>query len=291
MVIVTMMGGLGNQMFQYAAGRHLSLRLNTRLAFDLRALLDRTPRENFTFREYELDVFGIPATEAPAAALGRFTPSYRPPAWRRLLHRLGGPPATYRKVVERGIAFDPAVLEQRGNLLLSGYWQSEKYFAGAAATVRDDFRFRAAPGDENAALARAIGSVEAVSIHVRRGDYLTNAFHGLCSLAYYREAVALVAGRVSNPCFFVFSDDPQWVQQHLALPYPVTYVTHNQQRSHLDLQLMSLCRHHIIANSSFSWWGAWLGNHPGKVVVAPRRWFSDESIDTSDLVPAGWCRI
>lgn len=177
-----------------------------------------------------------------------------------------------------------------------GYWQSERYFVDAADIIRAEFKPRLALEPENAATAAAIDGVTAVSVHVRRGDYVTdkvtNAYHGVCSLDYYRAAIARIAERVASPHLFVFSDDHAWVQENLRSNYPTTYVTANSpDRGYRDMQLMSRCRHHIIANSSFSWWGAWLNPRPDKVVVAPARWFIDKSNDTRDLLPGEWLRV
>ena len=123
-------------------------------------------------------------------------------------------------------------------------------------------------------------------------DPHTNQVHGTCDLGYYAQAVAHIANRVSQPVFFVFSDDHAWAREHLVLSHPVHYVDHNDTaHGYEDMRLMSLCRHHIIANSSFSWWGAWLNPRPDKIVVAPQRWFNDYDADTRDLCPEGWVRL
>ena len=148
----------------------------------------------------------------------------------------------------------------------------------------------------NQAASLAIRACESVSVHIRRGDYLSNPafyrFHGVCAVEYYEAAVGHLAGAVENPCFFLFSDDLDWARRNLRLDYPVTYVDHNgEDKDYEDLRLMSQCKHHIIANSSFSWWAAWLCANPGKIVIAPRKWFNDPNIDTADIIPASWRRI
>jgi hypothetical protein len=144
----------------------------------------------------------------------------------------------------------------------------------------------------NADLVEQISKVNAVSLHVRRGDYVqnakTNANHGVCSLDYYRAAIQNILERVEAPSFFIFSDDIPWVKEHLVLDIPCRYVDHNQGvESYNDMRLMSLCRHHIIANSSFSWWGAWLNPDPQKIVIAPQKWFANDNI-VDDLFPPEW---
>jgi hypothetical protein len=187
------------------------------------------------------------------------------------------------------------VLNAPGNVYLAGYWQSEKYFKEIEDIIRRDFCLKSEPGPENAAMADEIKGVPSVCVHVRRTDYVTdprtNQHHGTCSPEYYRNAACLVGSQVSNPHFFVFSDEPDWARANLELPVPTTFVTHNgSEKGYEDLRLMALCQHYIIANSSFSWWGAWLGNSGG-IVVAPKRWFNTEGRDTRDLIPAGWARL
>ena len=140
-----------------------------------------------------------------------------------------------------------------------------------------------------------MSQLNAVSLHVRRGDYLSNpkskAAHGTCSPEYYRAAIRHMAEVTKQPCFFVFSDDMDWVRQHLQIDYECQYIEHNSgTESYNDMRLMSLCRHHIIANSSFSWWGAWLNQRTDKIVIAPQQWFMNDNV-TQDLYPQGWVKL
>jgi hypothetical protein len=160
----------------------------------------------------------------------------------------------------------------------------------------EDFSLSNPPCIHAANLAEQMKGAHAISVHVRRGDYLSNpaanAFHGVCSTEYYRTAMQLVAEKVDDPHFFVFGDDPDWARENLQFYWPTTFVEHGLDCSpHNDIWLMSLCSHHIIANSSFSWWGAWLAENLSQLVIAPRRWFQDERLDTSDLLPDRWTRL
>lgn len=293
MVIVKLMGGLGNQLFQYAAGRRLAFVHETRLKLDASALDNGAYR---TIRQYGMGPFNVQqalATEKDIATLTRHDSGL----FRSFLYKVAGknvhPPASYIK--EAHYHFDPAILELPDNVYLDGYWQSELYFSDIADVLRDELIVVEPPSGRNAELAHEILSSQAVSLHVRRGDYVsdpvTSQLHGTCDLGYYKRAVAYIEKYISNPVFFLFSDDPAWVRENLRLPYPMHVIDHNgENRAHEDLRLMSMCRHHIIANSSFSWWGAWLNPSPEKIVVAPRKWFHNDII-TTDLIPNGWVRI
>jgi hypothetical protein len=282
MIATRLMGGLGNQMFQYAVGRRLAIRRGTELVLDLSYLVNQ-PRGDVP-RHFEIDCFHIVGKRATEPLDGGRV--------QRLL-RLGRSSA-FRRLRERGVQFQPAVLESPDNTLLIGYWQSEKYFKDEEAQIRRDFAFAAALSPEKSAVARTIGE-NAVSAHIRRGDYVSHPaaskFHGLLPLEYYERAAAVITNRTKDPHFFVISDDPAWCRSHIKLPGATTFVGDTPGPGHEDMQLMSLCRHHIIANSSFSWWGAWLNERHDKIVVAPRRWFTDESRDTRDLVPESWIRL
>ena len=135
-----------------------------------------------------------------------------------------------------------------------------------------------------------------VCIHIRRGDYvediITNQFHGVCNLDYYYRSIEYIASKIKNPYFFVFSDDPLWVKQNLILKYPCDYIDQNfGKKDYEDMRVISKCKHNIIANSSFSWWGAWLNINPNKIVIAPKNWFKSKAINTKDLIPESWFKI
>ncbi|MBJ6799238.1 alpha-1,2-fucosyltransferase [Geomonas sp. Red259] len=292
MIIVYLQGGMGNQMFQYAAGRRLAFRLGVSLKLDLSRLSNTEP--GITPRAYALAPFPIKAALATPEESRRLW--QKSGWWGGRLWQTIKPGYRQTHIRERGFRFDPAILELGDDVCLDGYWQSEKYFVDAVSVLRRDFTLPSPPAGSNGEVLRQITGCQSVSLHIRRGDYLTNrriaAKHGSCSERYYQEAVAMIAARVSQPHFFVFSDDPGWVRDHFAIPHPMTVVEHNSpDQPHEDLRLMSSCQHHITANSSFSWWGAWLGEHPGKVVIAPARWFNDPSIDTADLLPASWLKV
>lgn len=289
MIIVRLLGGLGNQMFQYACGRALALRTGHALVLESSLLDTQHPT---AARFYALDAFAIDARLATPADMAAPLSLLD-----RVRRRLGRPVAAALPTLqEPHTHFAPDLFPAHfDRLCLVGYWQSEKYFADHADAIRRDFALRAAPAARlDAALLARLAAVESVSLHIRRGDYVdnpkTNAFHGVCPPDYYRRAAAHIAGQVHAPEFFVFSDDPDWVRENLKLDFPLHLVSDGRLQNYEELTLMSRCHHHIIANSSFSWWGAWLNARPGKIVCAPRTWFRDPALDTRDLVPPAWFR-
>jgi len=177
-----------------------------------------------------------------------------------------------------------------------GYFQSEKYFADCANIIFEDFLISDPPRAEAQTILDRIKASDAICMHVRRGDYITDptasAFHGLCSMDYYHRGLQDIANNLTRPECFVFSDDPVWVRDNLKLKVPTTIVDiHGPDEAHEDLRLMAACHSYVIANSSMSWWGAWLGRRAGKRVVAPRQWFQARSRDASDLIPDDWVRL
>ena len=291
MIIVRLSGGLGNQLFQYATGRALAIRNQVQLVVDDRVFLADT------FRRFCLPVFNaeyVLASELPAAE-DLLPPSRK--RWVQFLYWRITRGRSLRFVRERTLLFDPAIPKIGPNVYLHGYWQSEQYFCDLESVIRNELTFRVSPSNENLRWLTDIGSATSVSVHVRRGDYVADAkasrIHGTCSLDYYERAAEEIAGRLKmSPTFYVFSDDPEWVQKNLRLRFNVRYINHNDDaHNYEDLRLMSACQHHIVANSSFSWWGAWLGTHPNKTIIAPRVWFNDPSRNDSSLVPTDWIRL
>jgi hypothetical protein len=289
MVITNLIGGLGNQMFQYAAGRALSLERNVSLRLDISGF------ENYGLHQgFELQrVFNCPAEIASEADVRGILGWQYSSSIRQLLSRPSM--AAFRReelVVESHFHYWQEIKNVPNDCYLTGYWQSEKYFLEVTTQMRGDFSFRLPLENQNAELAKQINQVNAVSLHVRRGDYAhnpkTTETHGLCSLDYYQAAIQYVSERVTPPHFFVFSDDISWVKSNLKIDFPCEYVDHNHRaESYNDMLLMSMCQHHIIANSSFSWWGAWLNPSGEKIVVAPKHWFANQT-DIQDLLPQGW---
>jgi hypothetical protein len=289
-VLVHLLGGLGNQMFQYAAARAVALRCKAPLVLDASWLSDGAQRP-LALRPFHInaDILQPAPPRSPLSLpLSRFAQRLN----RRFAPRKLGAPV-YR---EKSFRYDDDVQSCRAPVYMYGYFQSEKYFADCREVIFADFQVASPPRPAARALLGHIEASDAVCLHIRRGDYVTdpstNAFHGLCPLDYYHRGLDDAARSLTRPRCFVFSDDPVWVRENLKLSVPMTVVDiHGPDEAHEDLRLMAACHSYVIANSSLSWWGAWLGRRPGKRVVAPRQWFRSPSRDASDLVPDDWVRL
>jgi hypothetical protein len=290
MVLVQLNGGLGNQLFQYALGRRIAFDRDVELRFETSAFKVQS-------REYKLHHFNIKGSPAMINEIARFVRAEQNP-WLAMLYRLWNKRQPYyRRIIvdEQAVPFDENILKATGNVFLRGYWQSEKYFKAIEPVLREELTLKTPPGGLNLELAEHIKSCNAISLHIRRGDYVTNSAtnetHGVLSIEYYETAANLILGSFPDATVFVFSDDIPWAKANLNIKPRKIFVNHNTEKTdYEDLRLMSLCQHHIIANSSFSWWGAWLTSNEMKMVVAPKKWYSI-NVDTKDLIPEGWMLV
>lgn len=283
-IVSRLQGGLGNQLFQYAFGRELAIRWNVPLLLDIRGYTIGASRD-YALGPYNLSA-GLVSTRPmqlfqKTGILGR--------VWDRFAGRKAP-----RRVNEAYFQYDSGTLIAQPPLILDGYWQSERYFL----SIRPELLKQLTVGltGENATLAHEIQEKNSVAVHVRRGDYLSNpaasTFHGVCDPEYYRRAANEIEQQVAPAHYYFFGDDPEWAKENLDFLRPATIVNLNSSKeAHLDLELMRRCKHHIIANSTFSWWGAWLSDAENKIVISPSCWFLDETIDTRDLIPASWIRL
>lgn len=289
MVVTQLLGGLGNQLFQYAMGRAVAIRHGTVLK------LDKSKFDGYRLRSFALDHFSIEATELTSAEYRDLGLPERRTRIGRLMSRLLAS-SSIPMILERGFAFDPTALDAPGRCYLQGYWQSPKYFASIEPTIRREFSFRDALTGSSLDAANEISQSLAVSVHVRRGDYVSNPttsqYHGICGPEYYLAAEARLREQLGELTLFLFSDDPDWAQHNLGFRSRTVILRHNgPERDYDDLHLMTLCQHHIIANSTFSWWGAWLCRNSAKRVIAPKQWFREAASSADDLIPDEWIRI
>ena len=292
MVIVKLMGGLGNQMFQYAAGRALALKNNCQLKLDLSFLQDHENKpKDYVFRDYDLDIFNLPVSIASIEEVKRFTKRSLNRNVNRVLNKILGPKSSYFK--QPHFHFVESFFTRTPPLYLDGYWQSEKFFTPFESAIRQDFSFRDPIPESSALLAHAILHSNAVCVNVRRGDFVVNKMHGTVGIDYYKNADQLIRSKITGPSFYVFSDDVEWCSQNLQFYSPVKFISHSHagRKFGTYLQLMSLCKHFIIPNSTFGWWAAWLNTNPDKIVFAPKKWFGAGDQDTKDIIPGDWYRL
>lgn len=287
MIIGQVHAGLGNQLFQYANVRAMGLR--TGLPVFVHPLAaDHGPWP------YRLDAYGLPARRASGDDLARFlTPLHR---YRRVREMVGRahrclPFGWRRVVVEESMRFDARLLTIARPVYVSGFRQCERYFEDHADTIRRDLTLRTPVPDCYRDVLRQIVGSESVAVVVRRGDYLgIPNTQGICTRDYYQRALALITERFRHRRLFVFSDDIPWCRQHLA-DLGATFVESlTPSEPEQALRILSHCRHFVLANSTFAWWGAWLSSHPDKVVVGPSRWMQDAE-PCADVLPRGWYRI
>jgi len=294
MIICDIVGGLGNQMFQYACGRAASLRSSQELKLSVDRFGSYTIHQGFELER----VFNLAHTKATKADVDKVLSWRGAPLARRILGKL--PPRLTNGssfIREPHHHFWPGILEIRRNCYLQGYWQSEKYFSDFATMIRDEFQFAIPQESTDTRIFSEMRQTNSVAVHVRRGDYTRKenvALFAPVTSEYYNCALRVLQAAEGPLDIFLFSDDGAWAMELLKdWSAQITLVDHNKgSRSAMDMFLMSHCRHNIIANSTFSWWGAWLNSNPDKQVFAPAKWFTTRSgHSSSDLIPESWRTI
>jgi len=255
MVVVRILGGLGNQMFQYAYAKSLAEK-----GYEVQ--IDISKFKSYKLHGgYHLDKFNIDLETSNNSTA--------------FLSKIG----LKKTIKEPNLLFHKDLLKVHNNAFIKGYFQTEQYFGDIREILIDQFKIRKELAKSTLAIKNQIELLKnTCSLHVRRGDYISdkkaNKVHGTCDLDYYSSAIEHISKQNSNVHFFVFSDDIAWVKDNLNITN-ATYIDHNVI-PHEDMHLMTLCNHNITANSSFSWWGAWLNQNPDKIVIAPKNWFVDK---------------
>lgn len=276
MVIIKFSGGLGNQMFLY--GLYYSfLKNGIDTKIDLSHFSDEKNHNGFELHK----IFSLKLKYS--SALQNFLLSKST----KLMYWMGKHP--YKEKLADQYLYNKKVNEIRFGYL-KGYWQSEKYFSDYSDALRNELKFPALTDERNKKIASEMIAANSVSIHIRRGDYLVSGRNFALDLDYYREAVKYIQNKVANPVFYVFSDDMNWAKENFSNQSFIAIDWNKGENSYIDMQLMSLCKHNIIANSSFSWWGAWLNPNPEKTVMAPARWMPHHT-QPIDLIPEEWITI
>jgi len=294
MIVVRLIGGLGNQMFQYAAAKGLAEMKKVPLKLDITDFLT-----HYDLRKFELDKFNISSEVALEEDMLPYkcnSSSYIFNLYLRALKKIKG----VKYQMEPHFHYWDGIKRLPKSSYLEGYWQSEKYFSSIENIIREEFTLKEGLSEGRKSLLMEIKNSASVSIHVRRGDYVSNPeankVHGVCSVTYYKDACSYIMQKVKNPRFFVFSDDLKYVKNagifsHLNNVRFVEALGDNKNNDVEEMFLMSSCAHNIIANSSYSWWGAWLNRAPDKIVIAPKIWFADSTINTKDIIPKGWIKL
>jgi hypothetical protein len=291
MIIVKIIGGLGNQLFQYAFGRAVENKTGLKVYYDI---------EDFTasykLRKLSLQHFKTNIAQADSKDIKKLTSIFNKVLFKIYKASKGKlfKQRFLKYYAENQLKLNYADLNT--DLYLNGYWQSETFFEDISDKIKGEFELQNKPDAVNQRTIELITTSNSVSLHVRRGDYISNPLaakiYQICPISYYQDAMTYITERVENPVFYVFSDDMDWVKNNLTGNFKLIFVDNNDgDNAHEDLRLMSKCQHNIIANSTFSWWGAWLNNNSSKIVIAPKKWFNDSVAAPVSLIPSEWIII
>jgi len=293
MIFLKITGGLGNQMFQFAAAFALAQQKNTTIGIDLSDINTKEGKKNFTYRNFQLDrTFNISNYEiVPSFTYSFLTENKITDKIKRLFVKGS-------VFYEKHLTFDSTFFNAKPNAFIEGYFQSEKYFKDFEKEIRQQFSFKQNPNFKTKNLLDNLKDINSIAIHIRRGDYVNNkainSMHGACSLDYYKKA--LNHFDLNEHKLFFFSDDINWVKENFNFIdiNKSTFIDWNDDdNAWQDMLIMSKCKNFIIANSSFSWWGAWLSINSTKKVIAPKQWFNDKNKNnqTKDLIPTSWIKV
>ena len=300
MIVVKLFGGLGNQLFQYAFGKKISLKTNQKLYLEMEYGFKNDPYR----RSYNLSPFSIQENllKNDPISIDLDHLSIDKKHWQGKIknYLIGLKRHDWHLIREKNLEYDDSIEVKTKHAYLDGYWQSENYFKDVRDEIIQDIQLKAPLQNENAKISKKMSEVTSVSLHIRRTHGIEMAgkihhkIHGGLDLDYYQRAIEMIASKHPNLELFVFSDDIKWAKENFKSNFPTEFMSQNDDaHNYLDLILMSHCKHQIIANSTFSWWGAWLNQNPEKVVIAPNMWFVDQEMNaqTKDLIPTEWLRI
>ena len=297
MVIVKIFQGIGNQLFQYAYGRALCLNRGYEFKIDNSYYINysEVTQYGYTYkRDYGLNQFNIVenvATDEEIRKIKTVDGSNRISYFiNRKLHERA---PYYRKkmVKELDTVFDSNLLRVKDNTYVEGYFVSEKYFKNHRDTILKEFSLKSPVKGKNAEIIKRMQDTESVCISIRRTNFLANPVHNVCGEQYYKDGLNAMSELLKNMRVFIFSDDNDYVVNNFKLPFAHEFVTHNYPDFYEDLRLMTYCKHHVIPNSTFSWWGAWLSQYQGKKIIAPKFWLNSDTIDYSTVIPEEWIKI
>lgn len=286
MIIVKLKGGLGNQMFQYATGLAVATAQRGELKLDVSGYDDPRYVNANTPRQYRMHAFNLSVCIATHEEVKKY--KYPFGIFSKASRFLN-----LRILKKRYIDYELSFFK-RSHRYVEGYFQSEKNFQNIKDMVLKEFTLKK-ESETFSIEKRKIDKEKSISVHIRRGDYVndpkTNAAHGVCSKEYYEKAISLMRQKIEDPIFYFFSDDIEWVKKEFGVHADFKYISNPNLQEYEELMLMSLCTHNITANSSFSWWGAYLNQNSSKIVIAPKKWVNKEPDPHPNIVPETWIRI
>lgn len=284
MITVRLSGGLGNQMFQYAFARSIAIARKEKLILNISAY------NSYKLFKYGLDCYKIECELSNKELL--YNNIYVRKAM-KVLSAMGMKKYFSYYIEHKLFTYDPDVISSSTKVML-GSWQSFKYFEKISDLIRNDFKLKEDLSYTASIIEANITKYESIALHIRRGDYFsdkrTKKHHGILDLDYFINAIHIINTRVKDPIIYVFSDDIEWVYKNLKCEFPIEFIDNAVGGPEISIYLMSKCKHNIISNSSFSWWGAWLNTNPNKIVIAPKIWFCNQP-STADLIPETWIKI
>ena len=293
MIAIKIFWWLWNQMFQYSTAFALSRKYNTKILIDKSFINNRFPISNYTFRKYELDI--VFNTYEKESILSKFSSKYKilnkiiHPYFYDIINKI-----IYKKNYIKEINWK-YIKNIWNNVYLNWYWQTSDYFKEYENEIKNIFEVKTKISQKNQEILNTITNnfLNTVSIHIRRWDYISNqnasSWHGTCNNDYYTKAINIIKEQINNPLFIVFSDDIDWVKNNMIFSDNTIFIEWNKWED--DLRLMYNCGNHIIANSSFSWWGAYLWKNKNKIIIAPSKWLNEINYNTSNILPDNWIKI
>mgnify|MGYP000847083475 CR=1 FL=1 len=297
MIITKIFQGLGNQFFQYAFGLARAKQLNTSLKIDSRYFEKHAEvtQWGYTYkRDFGLNRFNISSEEATEQEIDSVCHPLGKTLAQKLLnqYRIKLAPKQHKFFVkEERLTYNPKFNHLLNNTYVEGYFTDERYFGAVREQLQQEFTLKNLPSETNLKLIEKIQNCNSVCISIRRTNFLNNPLHGTCGEEYYYKAMDVIAERIENPVFFVFSDDNAWINRYFESKYDCVFVQHNFPDFYEDFRLMVNCKHHIIPNSTFPWWAAWLSDYSSKIVIAPMHWLNTTDFDHSSYVPSSWIKI
>lgn len=297
MIISNIIGGLGNQMFQYAAGKVLSKKLDTELFLDVSSYKNYKLHEGFVLNKYFPNINAKVASKNDILRIGGIGAYLNNSFVDRVLSKMNKNSINHKIVYEPHFHYWNNFIKICDNKYIKGYWQSYRYFIGFEEIIRNDFSFPSDYRINNLEIINLLSKHETTSVHIRIGDYKnnnsSNHFHGTLDLEYYYNSIKRISQLKGEHLFLIFSDDIDWCKENLKLEVPHLFIDAKISNTVVnDFYLMKSCNNNIISNSSFSWWAAWLNENENKIVIGPKKWFNVGNINnTTDLFLSNWERI